>query len=195
MAEDETSFTVRETAALAGVSERILRNELGRGVVKPLRRRAARGVYFDAAALTYFSLLRDLGLRLGREDRATLFRAIAGEPGTTWRRRGSQVRRGALVLDLTEVEREARRRIRVLQRGRRRLHSDPGIQGGEPVFRGTRLPVRHVGGLAVRGIPVAEILSDHPALDARDVEFARLFVEIGPRPGRPRRKPSFKRVA
>jgi hypothetical protein len=55
--------------------------------------------------------------------------------------------------------------------------------------------VRHIGLLARRGTPVAEILDDYPALDADDVAFARLFVELRPDPGRPRKALAFVRAA
>jgi hypothetical protein len=43
-------------------------------------------------------------------------------------------------------------------------------------------------------VPVAEILEDYPALDEEDVAFARLFVELRPDPGRPRRPLAFARA-
>ncbi len=56
-----------------------------------------------------------------------------------------------------------------------------------------RVSVRFVGERARKGESVAELLDDYPALDAEDVEFARMFVALGRPPGRPRKKLRFVR--
>jgi uncharacterized protein (DUF433 family) len=47
--------------------------------------------------------------------------------------------------------------------------SDPGISGGEPVFRGTRVPVATLFDYIKDGIGLDEILADFPSLDRNDV--------------------------
>ena len=47
--------------------------------------------------------------------------------------------------------------------------SDPGISGGEPVFRGTRVPVATLFDYIEDGIGLNEILENFPTLDRRDV--------------------------
>jgi uncharacterized protein (DUF433 family) len=74
----------------------------------------------------------------------------------------------------------------VYARGLERIASDPERMGGAPVFVGTRLPVRHIGLMAERGAPLAEILDDYPELTGDDVEFARLYAKANPAMGRPR---------
>lgn len=54
----------------------------------------------------------------------------------------------------------------------RRIISRPDVLSGEPVFEGTRIPVSHISGLLARGVPVAEILEDHPALTQADLAVA-----------------------
>jgi uncharacterized protein (DUF433 family) len=66
-----------------------------------------------------------------------------------------------------------------------RLVRSPDILGGEPVFPGSRLAVRHVGGMVLRGAPLEEIREDYPYLSDEDVAFARLYTEAYPRVGRP----------
>lgn len=51
------------------------------------------------------------------------------------------------------------------------------ILGGEPVFPGSRLAVRHIGGLAARGESLGDILEDYPYLTDTDVEFAKIYLE------------------
>ena len=47
--------------------------------------------------------------------------------------------------------------------------SNPGISGGEPVFRGTRVPVATLFNYIKDGIGLDEILADFPTLDRKDV--------------------------
>jgi uncharacterized protein (DUF433 family) len=80
----------------------------------------------------------------------------------------------------------AARRIELYRRGKERVTSSEAVLGREPVFAGTRLAVRHVGGMRLRGEPVARILEDYPYLSEEDVEFAALFAEANPPLGRPK---------
>jgi uncharacterized protein (DUF433 family) len=77
-------------------------------------------------------------------------------------------------------------RIEIYRRGRGRIRSDPEILGGEPVFEGTRLAVRHVGGMRLAGEPVGRITEDYPYLSPEDVEFAALYASANPPVGRPK---------
>jgi uncharacterized protein (DUF433 family) len=49
---------------------------------------------------------------------------------------------------------------------------DPGILGGRPVFRGTRVPVETVFDNLIEGVDLEEILDNFPTLDRPDVEIA-----------------------
>ena len=84
--------------------------------------------------------------------------------------------------------REASKRRRVSlygSRGRSRMVSDENILGGEPVFRGTRLSVRHIGEMHLKGEPTERILENYPMLTAEDVEFAALYIATYPPGDRP----------
>jgi uncharacterized protein (DUF433 family) len=72
--------------------------------------------------------------------------------------------------------------------GKERVVSSPEILGGEPVFRGTRIPLEHIAALFRKDIPEEEIAENFPALDSRDLEYARLAARFGDRPGRPRKR-------
>jgi uncharacterized protein (DUF433 family) len=47
--------------------------------------------------------------------------------------------------------------------------SDPDIAGGEPIFRGTRVPIETLFSYLEDGYDLDEILADFPTLDRRDV--------------------------
>ena len=80
------------------------------------------------------------------------------------------------------------------RRGLGRVESRPDVLGGEPVFKGTRLSVRHIGGMALAGVPELEMRADYPQLSSEDIAFAALFARIRPLSGRPGRRLRFTRA-
>ena len=52
---------------------------------------------------------------------------------------------------------------------------DPAICGGEPVVRGTRVPVRTVLASLAEGVSTAEIVRDFPTLDEQAVRAVIAF--------------------
>jgi uncharacterized protein (DUF433 family) len=56
-----------------------------------------------------------------------------------------------------------------------RIVRDPGICGGEAVFKGTRVTLRTVLACLGAGDTVAEILSDFPSLKSEDIQSAIAF--------------------
>jgi uncharacterized protein (DUF433 family) len=194
----EVRYSIKEAAALAGLSERLIRNEIDRGVIRLDRKSPARGAALSLpeGAIFYFRLLKDVPVKLPRIDRRDLFRLLASGSKRIgdWRYDRGTLRRGILVLDARAVRDELMHRLRAYAAGRKRLASDPSSLGGEKVFAGTRLSVRHIGRLALRGVPVEEIRADFPALGDDDVAFAALYARMKPGPGRPS-KLRFRREA
>ena len=80
------------------------------------------------------------------------------------------------------------RNLSAFRWGRRRVVSNPDVLGGEPVFRGTRIPLQHVAALFRNDVREKEIAEDFPALGSRDLAYARLFSRLSERPGRPRKR-------
>jgi uncharacterized protein (DUF433 family) len=81
--------------------------------------------------------------------------------------------------------RELRARIETLEKARSLVVSDPEIRGGEPVIRGTRIPVYLVAAMLHQGASVAEILENYPTLTEEAVELARVYARANPKQGRP----------
>lgn len=67
--------------------------------------------------------------------------------------------------------------------------SDPEIRSGEPVVRGTRIPVYLLQDLKRQGATDEELLADYPSLDERSLASALLYADTHPRRGRPRKGP------
>ena len=56
-----------------------------------------------------------------------------------------------------------------------RIEINPGIMGGKPVIRGTRVPVELILRKLGAGMTVEAILADHPRLTADDIRAAQAF--------------------
>ncbi len=58
---------------------------------------------------------------------------------------------------------------------RDRIHRDPMVCGGEPIFKGTRVTLRTVLASLAEGATTPEILADFPTLQEADVRAAIAF--------------------
>ena len=58
---------------------------------------------------------------------------------------------------------------------RKHIHSDPGILGGKPVIRGTRISVELVLEYLSEGGSFAEIIDGYPSLTEDDIRAAIAF--------------------
>ncbi|HEY0094964.1 MAG TPA: DUF433 domain-containing protein, partial [Archangium sp.] len=148
--------------------------------------------YFGAADVFYLRLISELRFALTKSDRKQLFLLIArnkDEQGP-WKFQADRLTlTGRVPTDIwtTQLARELTHRLKLFLQGKRRVVSHPDILGGEPVFEGTRISVRHVGQLVKKGVPETELLEDFPALRKRDLEFARMYTALGRSPGRPKK--------
>jgi uncharacterized protein (DUF433 family) len=78
---------------------------------------------------------------------------------------------------------------RELHRARRLIVSDPDIMGGEPVFRGTRVPVHIIAKLVAQGSTQAELLESYPRVTAEMIRLAPIYAAACPLRGHPRNQP------
>jgi uncharacterized protein (DUF433 family) len=185
------ALTIKEAAVLARVTEKVIRHELSSKVVGP-RRRGTKHVELDPRAVLYLSLVSSLRVELTKEDRRDLFALITSDRKAQghWRREGGRLMLEGLVpiiLAVADLDTAVEDRLKLFARGKRRVVSTPDTLGGEPVFEGTRVSVRHVGELSKKGVALPTLLEDFPRLSEADVEFARIFVELGKPAGRPRK--------
>ena len=61
--------------------------------------------------------------------------------------------------------------------------------GGDPVFRGTRVPVHLIAQLVAQAGKPAELIESYPRLTAEMIRLAPVFAAAYPLRGRPRRQP------
>jgi uncharacterized protein (DUF433 family) len=116
--------------------------------------------------------------------RRKVFDALADAPRNVVSLEG-----GLIKIDLREPRRELAASLRDLRRARRLVVSDPEILGGDPVFRGTRVPVHLVAELVAQGSKPAELIEGYPRLTAEMIRLAPVYAAAYPLRGRPRRQP------
>jgi uncharacterized protein (DUF433 family) len=61
--------------------------------------------------------------------------------------------------------------------------------GGDPVFRGTRVPVHLIATLLGQGSTETELLEAYPRLTAEMIQLAPIYAAAYPLRGRPRAQP------
>ncbi|HAU75457.1 MAG TPA: hypothetical protein DCW88_07960 [Agrobacterium sp.] len=74
-----------------------------------------------------------------------------------------------------------------LREAKNAIERVPGVCDGEPVFRGTRVPVSMIAAMRRQGATTAEIVGGYPSLTVRMVELAEIWTEAHPVLGRPSR--------
>jgi uncharacterized protein (DUF433 family) len=195
-------FSVNEAAAIAEVSPETIRTALDKKSVTPsYKRKTGKAVrhQFSIGDVLLVKALVEFPFPLSKEDKLSLAQILAhgDRRAERWSREGADLvyRSGdtQILFECKVFRQKVARNLSAFRWGRRRVVSVPDVLGGEPVFRGTRIPLQHVASLFRKGIPEKEIAEDLPALTARDLAYARLFSRLGEKPGRPRKKLSFRR--
>src|SRR6516225_7716153 len=79
--------------------------------------------------------------------------------------------------------------LRDLRRVRRLVVTDTDVCGGDPVFRGTRVPVRLIAELVAQGSEPAELIKSYPRLTAEMIRLAPLCAATYPLRGSEHRMP------
>ena len=172
------ALTSTEAAALTGLDERAVRKDVEHGILD-----AGSPPRFAEVALVYFRACASFTFHLGAQDRRRLYGAIADalEAGRVRLDLGP-----GWTLDVAAIAADLRQRVREFEAWREALVTRDDILGGEHLFPGSRLAVRHVGEMLARGADSAEVREEYPYLDERDLEFAGLYAVAYPRIGRPR---------
>jgi uncharacterized protein (DUF433 family) len=186
MQSHDTLFTPTEAAVLTGLPLKAVNNAIDKKTVAAVAGEdAGRPTrLLDARALVSLSIERRLSDRIAPELRREVFDALAQSS-----RQIVSVEGGLLKVDLREPRRELAASLRVLRRARRLVVSDPEIMGGDPVFRGTRLPVHMIAELVAQSAAEGELLEGYPRLTAEMVRLAPIYAAAYPLCGRPRKQP------
>lgn len=179
----ETLFTPTEAAVLTGLSLKAVNNAIDKRTISVVTGEEG-GRLLDERALISLAIERSLADRFAPELRRQVFDALAESPRNVVSLEG-----GLIKIDLREPRRELATSLRELRRAKRLVVSDPEIMGGDPVFRGTRVPVHIIAELVAQGSTPAELLESYPRLTAEMIRLAPVYAAAYPLRGRPRNQP------
>jgi uncharacterized protein (DUF433 family) len=184
---DNSLFTPAEAAVLTRLSIKAVNNAIDKNMVPAVVRSGTgeSGRFLDQRALLVLALEYRLANRFFPELRRRLFDALVESP----RKAVVSLDEGLVTVDLQEPRRDLAASLRALRRARSLVVTDPEILGGEPVFRGTRVPVHAIAAMLEQGSTEAEILEAYPRITAEMVGLAPAYTQAYPIRGRPRSQP------
>lgn len=182
----EPALSPVEAAFVTELPRKTIDQAIDRKEVRPLPARIAgepaRALGYPE--LVYLRLRRDVGPTLSASARRALYvelrRLLPENP------RLAAVALGPVTVTLTEAVDAVRRRLAQVIRAGRHVSIRPDVRAGEPVVRGTRVPVYVLADLADQGAPREELLEDYPAVSPQALDAALLYARLHPRRG-PRR--------
>ena len=182
-------YTPAEAAAVSGLALKAVNNAIDKHIVDIVRpaaagRRTSR--YLTPTHLVCLRLEHGLVGRLPVERRQGLFREVAAKPDA--KRINAD---DLLLVDIGEARRQVAERVRDLEEAEQIIQIDKDTLAGEPVFKGTRIPIYGLVAMLEAGATPEELISGHSKLDHRKLSLARLWAAAHPRRGRPKRLTDF----
>ncbi|MEK1930532.1 MAG: DUF433 domain-containing protein [Pararhizobium sp.] len=179
------NYTAAEAAVVSNVAVKSVHNAIDKRIIQP---RFAAGSarpstrILNAQDLLELKLWYGVGSILTADRRKRLFDAIKAKPLADKINADD-----LLIIDVAEARRQVESRIKDLEEAEETIHSVKGVMGGEPVFKGTRIPVRMITSMLADGANEAELLEGYPKLTSSMLALARLWVAAHPSRGRPKR--------
>jgi uncharacterized protein (DUF433 family) len=186
-----TAVSPVEAAFVTELSRKTIDQAIDRREVCPLDSRRAgeppRSLGYPE--LVYLRVRRDVVKTLSASARRTLYaelrRSLPSNP------RLVNVEIGPVTVTLEDAVADVRRRLAQVRRARRYVSIRPDVRAGEPVVRGTRVPVHVLADLSDQGASREELLEDYPAVAPEALDAALLYARLHPRRG-PRRTPPWR---
>lgn len=186
MASAARLYTTTEAAAVSGVGVKAVNNAIDKQIVRATRMAEGARTRDGRRALTADDLLRlklwyQVGNILTQDRRRALFDAIKASPNAKTVKAGE-----LLIVDVDEARRQIATRTRDLEAAEAIVVRDKAVMSGEPVFKGTRIPVRAIAAMLADGAEADDILDGYPKLTKRQLELAPIWVAAHPQRGRPK---------
>ncbi|MEO5326382.1 DUF433 domain-containing protein [Mesorhizobium sp. CC13] len=174
-------YTPTEAAAVSGIGIKSVHNAIDKQIIGS-RFASHRNRVITDDDLLRLKLWYGVGSILSAERRKRLFDAIDENPGADTVRADDY-----LIVDVARAREQLAARADALSEADNLIHRSKGVLGGEPVFKGTRVPVRTIAAMKAQGATTEEIVDGYPALKAHMVQLAEIWAAAHPARGRPKR--------
>lgn len=179
-------YSTAEAAVISGVGVKTVNNAIDKRIIKVAKPVPGSPKSSVRRKLTADDVLRlklwyHVGDVLTQDRRRALFEAIRARPDAKTIKAGE-----LLIVDVEEARQQIALRTRDLEEAEALVTQDKAILNGEPVFKGTRVPVRSIASMLRDGADAQDILEGYPKLTERHLELARLWVSAHPQRGRPK---------
>ncbi len=184
-------FSAREVAELANVPVRAVDKAIEEKVLAGIRANArGRRRMLPLHAVPYAAIVARLPVTLSLAAKRDLVRTL-GERHPDRMTTDPLEIAPAVTVDVSALVGSdlAGRAARYSRAREDHIVVDPGIMGGTPVLRGTRMTVYSVSGRLEGGDSIDDILEDNPHLTREAVETAALYARTHPLVGRPGGRP------
>ena len=180
------SLTLNEAGYVVGQSSAAINRAIDRGIIKAqLQPRGAGSLRtLGAPELRFLAMAGEVEHDLTPAARRKVYEAMRRLPADSPR-----LSMGIMAFDLTDIDQRIAGRLRQLEAVKALVDE----ANGDPIIRGTNVPVYVVATLA-QGESVAEIVDDYPGLTPAQIEAATEYARIYPKPGRPLPARSFKKA-
>ena len=173
----ESRLSIQEAAFVCGLSARTINREIDAKII----RAGGSGRTLEWGDLLYLEATKDLRNHFALDFRKSLRKVILQAVAADQR----EARFHHFVLHLDHLEEELLGSFAKLENAvERHIEVRPEVLNGEPVLRGTRLPVSQLADLIKRGATSEELQEDHD-ISAEQVEAALIYDRTHPRRGRP----------
>lgn len=176
------TFSPAEAAALSGIGIKAVHNAIDKRIVDTVakpgssKRRA-----LDKEGLLRLKLWYGVGSTLAAARRQRLFDEIKAAPKAKTVKADD-----LLIVDVEEARKQLQARMADLEEAEAAIGKVKGVMGGEPVFKGTRIPARLVAAMLEQGGEEWDILEGYPSLTPRMLELAKIWAAAHPARGRPK---------
>lgn len=176
----EARLTVPEAAFVTGVAERDIDREIDAKVIRssgPKRTRALSG-----EALVYIKAMAPIRTELAPALRKRMCVAVVAAVS-----KGERVAKfDTFQIEVKAIQDEILEGFTGLERLKKTfIDTKPSILGGEPILKGTRIPVRIVADLMKKKGATKKAVSEELDLTSEQIDAAVTFDRITPRRGRP----------
>lgn len=180
-------YTPAEAAAVSEVGVKTVNNAIDKRIISPARAPTVGTGRLKPRTLNGEDLLRvklwsKIGGVLSQDRRQRLFDALRDQPDARKIKADD-----LLIIDVGEARKQIAARIRILESAEAMVERKKSVMGNEPVFRGTRIPVRLVAAMLAEGASEDEVLEGYPKLERHQLELACIWAIAHPSRGRPRR--------